>query len=192
MTVPLSDSGSESFACASARASLEPTVDWDNLQYLRTYHPALSGVQSVDIAFRPTGFQFWRVFFVCDLPDTHAGGLEIHVMPRLQYPWSGGVTVGWRFDRLHQSLRPRKLLTYQEMHSLRETFPLACGVQIWIAGRLTVLFPDKAAMQADLDSHNGIYLDEAINAKRTCRYGSTPCGVRRTGLLRNWAASSTS
>jgi hypothetical protein len=54
-------------------------------------------------------------------------------------------------------LNPRKLLSRQDLGSLQRMFPLACGVQIWIAGRLTVLFPDKDAMQRDVDTHEGLF-----------------------------------
>ncbi|KAK1761794.1 hypothetical protein QBC33DRAFT_553309 [Phialemonium atrogriseum] len=134
---------------AASRAQVEPTVTRDNEQLFRTYHPSLSCAMTVGIFTEGSGRAIWYAEHFQSAPThTHAGDLEVHVVPgaypidTLHYPLAGR-------DTIHYAINPRRLLSSEDIHQFADMFPRAIGLQIFIAGRIHVLYQDRTYVEAD-------------------------------------------
>ncbi|KAJ5944107.1 hypothetical protein N7516_004275 [Penicillium verrucosum] len=115
---------------AAARALLEPNVTNANQQLIRTHHPSLSHLHLV-----------WMV------QESKDKGLEIHVQP-----WGHveRTTVVWpklQPDPLNNILNPRKFLSQDDLHLLREMFPCALGIRVFISGFIVILFKSRSDIE---------------------------------------------
>ncbi|KAI2733079.1 hypothetical protein CBS147332_94 [Penicillium roqueforti] len=135
---------------AAARALLEPNVTDANRQLIRTYHPSLSCLQPVWMVLEWDNKWMWAIAphsAPQKTTGTHAGGLEIHVQP------SGYIertTVIWpklQNDPLSVILNPRKFLSPNDLNLLREMFPCALGVRVFISGFIVILFKNRSDIE---------------------------------------------
>lgn len=136
------------YRVAEARALLEPIVTRQNERLFRTHHRSLKIASCVAIRFDVhLQKEIWVGEFWAEAPtDTHAGGMEIHQLPPFRYPdFADGHNLISLFGYL---LNPRRLLTAEELNTLRLMYPHACGVQLLIGGQLVVLFKTESDMIA--------------------------------------------
>jgi hypothetical protein len=71
--------------------------------------------------------------------DTYARGREIHQIPT---HWVAPTTISVRFiqDMIRHDVNPRALLSWEDLGVLRDSYPTAIGIQLFISGVVVVLF----------------------------------------------------
>ncbi|KAF7114502.1 hypothetical protein CNMCM5793_008806 [Aspergillus hiratsukae] len=133
---------------AAARASVEPTVTCSNEQLVRTYHPSLSQVDGVYAV--QDSYEKW-IWVVAPGPKpttmtTHAGGREIHLYP---VGITEHTTTMWRHYQSdpRAALNSRKFLSPDDLHVLREMFPSAVGVRVFMSGFVVILFKTRVDIE---------------------------------------------
>ena len=77
---------------------------------------------------------------------THAGGKEIHVLPSTRLPRN----VPFNEDPLSRQINTRRLLSRDDLETLRGTFPTAIGLQILICGFAVILYGDREVMERSM------------------------------------------
>lgn len=131
---------------AAARARLEPNVTDANQQLIRTHHPSLRNIDFVWLVEESTDKWIW-VIRPSSSPKmaigTHAGGLEIHVQPRGCIERTTTIWPKLQPDPLSVVLNPRKFLSQDDLHLLREMFPCALGVRVFVSGCMVILFKSR-------------------------------------------------
>lgn len=151
---------------------MEPTVTAANEQLFRTFHPALAKEHYVYILQeRFSDRRVWVVLPSSDsLPNyTHAGGLEIHIHP--------SCTIPIKLPALTPTpcgppdpfspINARKLLSEHQINQIRDAFPRAIGVQIFLCECAIVLFNTRHDMistyvNEDFESLGGLHLGYAV------------------------------
>lgn len=135
---------------AAARAVLESTVTPANENLMRTHHPSLSHISTVYAVVEGTQNCIWVVFIPAthnQIKNTHAGGREIQIVPRLERPNPMRYLYA-RPDLVGRRINPRRMLTAHDLTAIRTIFPTSVGVRILIAGRAIVLFDSKTSKYA--------------------------------------------
>ena len=116
---------------------------------IRTHHPSLAFAETVYLAIWP-GEIYWVVgHLTAEIEDTHAGGLEIHIMP--DFYLTRGIHPCLGFPDLVPHLFPRQILDEEDCRNIRLMFPGSCGCRVWIAGYVTILFATRASMNTCRD-----------------------------------------
>src|ERR1700726_2201247 len=135
---------------AAHRATLEQTVTTDNERLLRTYHPSLECCVGVSIQRCPDGQRIWSVWaLTTPLTHTHAGGLEIHVLPDFCVPDGMMYNLIAGIDHFRRYINPRRVLTQQDRDTIRKMFPESVGAQVLIGGYMAILYEDMFSMELD-------------------------------------------
>jgi hypothetical protein len=118
---------------------------------IRTYHPSLSRLEQVYLVEESEQRRIWVSSPNLDETtpiSTHAGGLEIHLMPGR---FTERITTVWprfQFDPIGTIINPRKFLSRDHLHRLREMFPTSIGVRLFISGFVVVLFKSHAEIES--------------------------------------------
>jgi hypothetical protein len=142
---------------AAHRATLEQMVTADNERLLRTYHPSLECCGTVSIQRCPDGQRIWCVWGALTTPiaHTHAGGLEIHVLPDYCIPYSLHHNLIAGIDHIGRYINPRRVLTRQDLDKIGKMFPASVGAQVLIGGYpgtggfMVILYQDMISMELD-------------------------------------------
>ncbi|KAK2810197.1 hypothetical protein FQN50_003167 [Emmonsiellopsis sp. PD_5] len=125
-------------------SSIEPGQE----QIVRTLHRSLARCESVFV-YESHGDVVWLVPDSDDLnlPDTHAAGREIHVLPyfEIQPP---SVTTPFYESPITRRINCRRFLRPDDIEAIREFFPGSIGIRILMTGYAVVLFRTFDAMQA--------------------------------------------
>lgn len=156
---------------AAARAALESTVNKQNEQLIRSYHPSLAVAPTVYVLeeIEGEGRFIWVVmmnsYFL--VQSTHAGGREIHVVPAMQHP-NPQIYQQNQQDRIGRRVNPRLMLTAHDINAIRTMYPNSIGIRILIAGWAVVLFASKDEMiagwrQGIPDTIGDLYVGYDIN-----------------------------
>lgn len=121
------------------------------MELFRTFHPSLAGAITVILRTEPCG-NGRRTWVIKDLAvrpmHTHAGGLEIHVLPpsisknTLNYP-------GFHWEHRFRVINPRRILTAHDISGLAGLFGRAIGFRVYIGGELHVLYRSDSDMHGD-------------------------------------------
>ncbi|KAJ5101132.1 hypothetical protein N7456_007184 [Penicillium angulare] len=135
------------------RAKAITEVDSTNERLVRSCHPSLSNKPTVWVSESIFGQPIWLVDKPLRKSDSvFAGGRPIHYYPsdRFDYvPW-GILTprtphdFNNHFDRF---INPRRFLRATDLDSLRELFPKATGVNVFVAGFMVIIFDDQTDVQ---------------------------------------------
>ncbi|KAK1982336.1 hypothetical protein LZ30DRAFT_688499 [Colletotrichum cereale] len=140
---------------AASIAILQAADTPHNEALVRTYHPAFAHAHEIAVYIKreKTGRRIWVITCTTTCCDwTHAGGLEIHYVPDRQffYQIPHLNRPGWLYKNLSTDVEPRRLLSAEELQTIRAMFPLACGVRVWIGGSTQIVYNTPG------DLHNSI------------------------------------
>ncbi|KAI9820469.1 MAG: hypothetical protein M1826_000906 [Phylliscum demangeonii] len=142
--------GNLSRLAARAQAECETVVTDQNESFVRSFHPSLEACATVWVHEDVHGPQLWLVP-VSDyrhLLHTHAGGREIHFSPSYVSQPTWAPVVPFREDPISRRIDGRRMLTPDDLHTLRCFFPGSIGIRVLIAGWVIVLFENRRAMVA--------------------------------------------
>ncbi|KKK21464.1 hypothetical protein ARAM_003766 [Aspergillus rambellii] len=124
---------------------------------VRTHHPALRDHAQVHVSHPQYGPEVWLVQEKCS--DIEAGGRPIHYYPgEPTHLISSTIIVRspWKEEFLFKDgINPRKLLSYEQLDSLRELFPTAIGARVLVTGFIIILFKSPSDIQ-DAYKHYGV------------------------------------
>jgi hypothetical protein len=142
---------------AASRAIMEQAVTPSNEELIRTYHPSLAHCVHVWIHRCPDGGLIWvSRFSIIPVTYTHAGGIEVHVMPDYFYciTKSGVVLHDVVMpppapDLIRRTINPRRILTSKDLDTIRLMFPGSVGVRVLVCGVLLVLYEDIFSLNQD-------------------------------------------
>ncbi|KAK2771970.1 hypothetical protein FQN53_004829 [Emmonsiellopsis sp. PD_33] len=116
-------------------------------QIVRTLHRSLARCESVFV-YESHGDVIWLVPDSDDsnLPDTHAAGREIHVLPyfEIQPP---SVTTPFYESPITRRINCRRFLRPDDVEIIRKFFPDSIGIRILMTGYAVVLFRTFDAMK---------------------------------------------
>jgi hypothetical protein len=136
---------------------MEPTVTPSNEELIRTYHPSLAPFANVWLHQCPDGGAIWVAQFTqIPVTHTHAGGLEVHVMPDY-FPCitKSGVVIHDVVvpppapDLIRRTINPRRILTGMDLDKIRLMFPRSVGVRVLVCAVLLVLYEDTSSLNQD-------------------------------------------
>lgn len=111
---------------------------------IRTYHRSLSCCEGV-WTYQDGSKTIWVIApGIVHIPDTHAGGREIHFLPGSVNPrTTHEATIGPVQDDPVQNINPRQLLSPGSISELQAMFPLSVGARVLISGFVTILFQNR-------------------------------------------------
>jgi len=134
---------------AAERALTETAVTPENEKLLRTHHRSLARSDTVEVGHEINGKEIWLVSAAASITvlDTHAGGREIHIMPRYMIPDLTGYYARAFEDPIGRELNPRRFLTARDLNHIRNLFPHATGVRVLICGIVIILFRTGSDMR---------------------------------------------
>ena len=126
----------------------ETTVTPENEALLRSFHPSLEGVDSVDVLEIRDRPPIWVISARPHAQplSTHVGGRELHWWPELEVP-PNGPRPGVLHDPVLHDINCRRLLSFEDLERIRAAFPAAVGVRVLITGFVVVLFKDRKSME---------------------------------------------
>ncbi|KAK2745051.1 hypothetical protein FQN55_006408 [Onygenales sp. PD_40] len=131
----------------SVRVQSASSIEPGQEQIVRTLHRSLARCESVFV-YESHGDVIWLVPDSDDLnlPDTHAAGREIHVLPyfEIQPP---SVTTPFYESPITRRINCRRFLRPDDIEAIREFFPDSVGVRILMTGYAIVLFRTFDAMK---------------------------------------------
>lgn len=132
----------------ATKAHFADTVTPDNERYVRTFHKSLAGATWVAVLTEESGKAIWMVHAEHGLlvPDTHAGGREIHIVPGFEQP--APMRYPFQEDRIPRRINPRKMLTAADLALIRYMFPTCTGVRLLIVGHIIILFKNRIDLES--------------------------------------------
>lgn len=119
-------------------------VTVENEAFIRTFHPAFINVSDVYVRQEMNGNSIWIVFLSSNprVSHTHAGGREIHIIPRADKPHP----LRYMMPKTVPILRfiyPRRMLTAADIMIIKAAFPLSVGIRVLVSGFAILLFRSK-------------------------------------------------
>jgi len=132
--------------------------------------------------------------------STHAGGREIHLLPAGITERTTTIWPRFQHDPIRAALNPRRFLSQDDLNLLREMFPSAVGVRVFMSGFIVILFKTRADIEKswmedgpasefgylrlrydiieDEPTQKELFKGAAIAAKRDCFETSVALGVK--------------
>lgn len=129
---------------------LDVTTEDDEI-LVRSVHESLRECDTVHVVEeRLDGRLIWVIYSwdASKIHHTHAGGREIHVVPRFEMPTLSLVySLNFRPRPLKKTINCREFLTQSDLEALQTYFPGSVGVRVLIAGWVVILFNDMSTME---------------------------------------------